>query len=47
MSLGSHIRALTARKATPNKATIKIGKRVERKKPKVQNVLNHPHSAPL
>jgi len=36
MSPGSQIRALTAKKATPKRATIKIGKRVERKKPKVE-----------
>ena len=36
MSPGSQILALTARKATPKRPTIKIGKRVERKKPKVQ-----------
>jgi len=33
ISPGSHIRALTANKATPKSATIKIGKRVVRKKP--------------
>ena len=35
MSPGSQMRALTANKATPKSATIKIGKRVDRKKPKV------------
>ncbi len=33
------MRALTANKATPKSATIKIGKRVVRKKPKVANEL--------
>jgi len=36
MSPGSQMRALTAKKATPKSATIKTGKRVDRKKPKVQ-----------
>ena len=36
MSPGSQILALTAKKATTKRPTIKIGKRVERKKPKVQ-----------
>ncbi len=35
MSPGSQIRALTANKATPKRATMRIGKRVERKKPKI------------
>ncbi len=38
------MRALTANKATPKSATIKIGKRVVRKKPKVANELDI-HSA--
>ena len=37
ISPGSHIRALTANKATAKRATIRIGKRVVRKKPKVAN----------
>ncbi len=36
MSPGSQIRALTAKKARPNSPTIKIGKRVDLKKLKVQ-----------
>jgi len=32
MSPGSQIRALTAKKATPKRATISIGRSVERKK---------------
>jgi len=36
MSPGSQILALTANKATAKRATIKIGKRVERKKPKIK-----------
>jgi hypothetical protein len=46
MSPGSQIRALTAKKATPKSATIRIGKRVERKKLKVKIVLNHSASIP-
>ena len=38
------MRALTANKATPKSATIKIGKRVVRKKPKVASELEF-HSA--
>jgi len=38
------MRALTANNATPKRATIKIGNRVVRKKPKVANELDH-HSA--
>tara|TARA_Y100001968_G_scaffold308566_1_gene327508 strand:+ start:782 stop:994 length:213 start_codon:yes stop_codon:yes gene_type:complete len=44
ISPGSHIRALTANKATPKSATIKIGKRVVRRKPKIANELDF-HSA--
>ena len=36
MSPGSQMRAVTAIKAIPKRLTIKIGKRVERKKPKTQ-----------
>ena len=38
------MRALTANKAIPKRATIKIGKRVVRKKPKVASELEF-HSA--
>ena len=38
------MRALTANKAIPKRATIKIGKRVVRKKPKVESELEF-HSA--
>jgi len=38
------MRALTANKATPKRATIRIGKRVVRKKPKVANEFGF-HSA--
>ncbi len=38
------MRALTANKAIPKRATIKIGKRVVRKKPKVESALKF-HSA--
>ena len=44
ISPGSHIRALTANKATPKSVTIKIGKRVVLKKPKVASELEF-HSA--
>lgn len=37
MSPGSHIRALTAKKATPKSATIKKGRIVVRKKLKVKS----------
>ncbi len=36
MSPGSHIRALTAKNATANMATINMGKRVERRNPKTK-----------
>ena len=44
MSPGSQIRALTAKKARPNKATIRIGNSVERKNPKIQKYI-HTYSA--
>ena len=44
ISPGSHIRALTANKATAKRDTIRIGKRVVRKKPKVASELEF-HSA--